>query len=301
MKRIHLISVGDSRLCELAIALKAKGHQVTCSGADIMESEREKLKKHDLLPAQEGWWPEVLDKEYDYVIPANDLSIDNPELQRAKELNLLVLSFPEYIFHRFKNKSRMLVGGSKGKDSIIEMVYYALRKNNLLFDYVFSEGINNDPALNWSYDARMAILEDDTTFSPFIKKQINEYYRPHIFVLSDITREKEEQTDAEYILTLKRMISSIERDGKFIYKQNEPLLAELAESVREDITAMPFGEHTIKETEEGIFLASRFGDFKVNRKNPVFLENLNAARIACRQLGLQDKDFYEAISEYSFL
>lgn len=301
MKRVHIISVGDSRLCELAIALKAKGHQVTCSGVDIMEPEREKLIKHDLLPEKKGWSPEVLDKDYDYVIPANDLSLDNPELQRAKELNLLVLSFPEYIFHRFKNKSRILVSGSKKQDSIIEIIYFALRKNNILFDYVFSEGIKNDPALSWSYDARMAILEDDTTFSPFIKKQINEYYRPHIFVLADVVKEREDLSDDEYKQSLKRMLSSIERDGKFIYKQGEPLLAELAEMVREDVTAMPFGEHAVKETEEGVFLTSRFGDFRVNRKNPEFLENLNAARIACRQMGLQDKDFYEAVSEYSFL
>ena len=301
MKRVHIISVGDFRLCELAIALKAKGHQVTCSGVDIMEPVRAKLIKHDLLPEKEGWCPEVLDKDYDYVIPANNLSIDNPELQRAKELNLLVLSFPEYIFQRIKNKSRLLVSCQKGKDSIINMIYYALRKNNLLFDYVFSDDMNDEPALSWSYDARMAVLEDDTTFSPFIKKQINEYYRPHIFVLSDIRFEKEGQSEEEYKQTLMRMLSSIERDGKFIYNQKMPLLTELAELVREDVTAMPFTEHAINETEEGIFLTSRFGDFKVHRKNSEFLENLNAARIACRQLGLQDKDFYEAISEYSFL
>ncbi|MEG1586015.1 MAG: UDP-N-acetylmuramate--alanine ligase [Bacteroidales bacterium] len=301
MKRVHIISVGDSRLCELAIALKAKGHQVTCSGVDIMEPVRAKLIKHDLLPEKEGWCPEVLDQDYDYVIPANDLSIDNVELQRAKELNLLVLSFPEYIFQRIKNKSRLLVSGLKGKDSITHMVYYALRKNNLLFDYVFSDDINDEPALSWSYDARMALLEDDITFSPFIKKQINEYYRPHIFVVADILSRQEGESEEDYKESLKRMLSSIERDGKFIFNQKEPLLVELAGLVREDVTAMPFAEHAINETEEGIFLTSRFGDFKVNRKNPDFLENLNAARIACRQFGLQDKDFYEAISEYSFL
>ncbi|MGL4293917.1 MAG: Mur ligase family protein [Bacteroidales bacterium] len=304
MKRVHIISVGDSRLCDLAIAFKAKGHQVTCSGADIIEPVRMKLLKHDLLPQKEGWCPEVLDKDYDYVIPANTLSLDNPELQRAKELNLLILSFPEYIYQRVKNKSRILVSSSKGKDSIINIMYYALRKNNILFDYVFAEGIDDEPALSWSYDARMAILEDDTTFSPFIKKQINEYYRPHIFVLSDVAREKSDVSQEEYKQSLKRMLSSIERDGKFIYKQQDPLLAEmaaLAEQVREDVTAMPYAEHAIRESEEDIFLTSRFGDFRIGRQTPEFLENLNAARIACRQLGLQDKDFYEAVSAYSFL
>jgi UDP-N-acetylmuramate: L-alanyl-gamma-D-glutamyl-meso-diaminopimelate ligase len=33
--------------------------------------------------------------------------------------------------------------------------------------------------------------------------------------------------------------------------------------------------------------------------NDFFLLNLNAARLACRQLGIKDADFYQALSEYS--
>ena len=301
MKRVHIISVGDNRLCELAVALKGKGHQVTCSGVGIIEPEKDMLIANGLLPEKEGWNPEVLDKDYDYVIPANDLPLDNIELQRAKELNLLVLSFPEYIFHRFKNKSRMLICEPESRDSIRSIVYYALRKNNVAFDYVFSKGIKGDPALSWSYDARIALLEDDRTFSPFIKKQINEYYRPHIFVLSHVVKERPDMTDDEYKTAMKRMLSSIERDGKFIYVQSDPLLCELAEMVREDVTAMPIAEHAVRTEPDGsTYLVSRFGDFRIGRHTPEFLTNLNAARIACRQLGLQDRDFYEAVSKYSF-
>jgi UDP-N-acetylmuramate: L-alanyl-gamma-D-glutamyl-meso-diaminopimelate ligase len=272
---------------------------VTCSGVGIIEPEKEKLAAAGLLPDSEGWNPDVLTKDYDYVIPANDLSLDNPELVRAKELNLLVLSFPEYIFHRFKNKSRMLICEPEAHDSIREIVYFALKRNNVAFDYVFAKGIQGDPALSWSYDARIALLEEDRTFSPFIKKQINEYYRPHIFVLAQVVKDRPDMTDEEYKASMKRMLSSIERDGKFIYLQREPLLCELAEMVREDVTAMPIGEHATRTDADGqTYLVSRFGDFRIGRHTPEFLTNLNAARIACRQLGLQDKDFYEAVSHF---
>ncbi|MEG1617163.1 MAG: UDP-N-acetylmuramate--alanine ligase [Bacteroidales bacterium] len=305
MKRVHVISVGDPRLCELAIVLKSKGHEVTTSAMDIMEPVRGKLEKFDILPEQEGWFPEKLDKEYDFVVPANDVPSNNPELVRARELNLLVLSFPEYIFSRIKNKTRIMVSGKKGKRTIVEMMIYALRKNNLLFDYVVTDAEDDDiRSMSWSYDARMAILEDDdSTFSPFLKKQINEYYRPHILVMQDV---RWEPSDAfpdkeEYINSLKRLIGSIERDGKLIYCEKDPELVSLAGIIREDLTGMPYKEHTIREDEEGIFLVSRFGEYKVNRKDSEFLEALNGARIACRQMGLKDQAFYEAISEYSFL
>ncbi len=300
MKKVHIISIGDSRLCDLAIAFASKGHQVTCSGMDIMEPERSKLIAHDLLPKQEGWYPEVLDKEYDYVIPANNLSLDNPELLRAKELNLLVLSFPEYVFSRFKNKSRILVSGSLDQDSIIRMMHHALRANQMIFDYVYSETIDQDPAISWGYDARMAILQEDPTFSPFIKKQINEYYRPHLLIISSLNEmsglnglEGEERRES-----LMNLLNSIERDGKFIYNQNDPELCALAEQVREDVTALPYTQHAVAE-EGPVRLVSRFGEYPLGHSNERFLSNLNAARIACRQMGLQDKDFYESISQYS--
>lgn len=303
MKRVHIISVGDPRLCQLAIAMKRKGYQVTGSGVGIMNPMSGKLKEFDLLPAQEGWFPEQLSKEYDFVIPANDVLITNPELLRARELNLMILSYPEFIFSRIKGKSRLMVSGGKAqKQTILHMIMYAMKKNSLLFDPIIFEEIEGNLHLSWSYDARLALLEDyEHTFSPFIKKQINEYYRPHILVLPEIIWEPSEtfQTFDQYLDSLKRLIASIERDGKLIYNENNAVLCELATLVREDITAMPYKVHPMREDENGVYLVSRFGEYKINRKENLFLETLNAARIACRQMGLQDKDFYEAISEYS--
>ena len=48
-----------------------------------------------------------------------------------------------------------------------------------------------------------------------------------------------------------------------------------------------------------IFAAALFDLFLVYIPNDFFLLNLNAARLACRQLGIKDTDFYQALSEYS--
>ena len=62
---------------------------------------------------------------------------------------------------------------------------------------------------------------------------------------------------------------------------------------------MPFGQHEIVEQEGQTFLHTRYGDYPIHIPNRFFLINLNAARLACRQLGIKDADFYQAISEYS--
>ena len=185
MKKVHIISIGDPHLAELAILMKAKGYEVTCSGKDIMEPVRGKLEKFNLLPEQDGWFPEKLNNKYDFIIPANNITVDNTELWRAKELDCLVLSYPEYIYARIKNKTRILVIGDENKDDVLKKIFFVMKKLNLLFDYVVSDTLGYEPAVRWWYDARMAIIEDDKTYLSFIKKQINEYYRPHILLLID--------------------------------------------------------------------------------------------------------------------
>ena len=93
--------------------------------------------------------------------------------------------------------------------------------------------------------------------------------------------------------------SSIERGGKLIYFDGDPVVKQLAQEVREDITAMPYDQHVVVEKEGKTYLQTRYGDFPVYIPDRFFLINLNAARLACRQLGVKDADFYQALSEYS--
>ena len=53
------------------------------------------------------------------------------------------------------------------------------------------------------------------------------------------------------------------------------------------------------EKDGATFLQTRYGDFPIRIADSYFLTNLNAARLACRQLGVKDADFYRALSEYS--
>ena len=67
-------------------------------------------------------------------------------------------------------------------------------------------------------------------------------------------------------------------------------------------TGMPYetwARRHVVEKEGKTYLQTRYGDFPVYIPDRFFLINLNAARLACRQLGVKDADFYQALSEYS--
>ncbi|MEI7676104.1 MAG: Mur ligase family protein [Bacteroidales bacterium] len=305
MKRIHLISIGNYTMCHLAIALHKKEYIVSGSDVEIPEPQRTLLAHHNLLPETLEWNADKIIKGIEAVIPAPNIDKSNPELIRAQEKGLLIMSFPEFIYNETKDKVRLVVSGSKGKSSVLSMMIYALKKNKIAFDYAALGKIKGvDSSVNLKFNSRIALLEGDEFHTSVIeKKPLHRFYHPQIVLLTNLIWEQTDEfsTFDDYLASFKKLVEGIDRDGKYIYfEENEPL-DNLTSKLREDITAMPYKSHDI-ETADGVAaLKTRFGKFAIHIQDDYFLQNLNGARIACRQLGLQDKDFYAAISEYSFL
>lgn len=106
-------------------------------------------------------------------------------------------------------------------------------------------------------------------------------------------------TPEAYMKTYRYFSTSIEREGKLIYYGGDPVIGELVEDIRADITAIPFDKHPVTEHDEQICLQTRYGDYPVYIPDDDFLVNVNAARLACRQLGVKDTDFYQAIADFT--
>lgn len=303
MRKVHLISISEPVVLDLALALREKGYDVSASGTDVSEYDIQRLREAGIAYDGNGWFPERLTKDTQFVVLGATVKSDNPEFDRAKAMGLLTISIPEFIFQRTKGKTRLVVSGSKGKKSIISMIIYAFKRQHMSFDYALS---SNTPLLpnrvGLSYAARIAIIEGDEHVTSAIEARFQlEFYRPHIAVLTNIDwQQSEEHNTLEgYIRTYRNFTASIEREGKLIYYGGDHTVDELASNVREDITAIPYDAHEVKEVDGQTVLATRYGDFPVHIPDEYFLTNLNAARLACRHLGMKDSDFYKAISEYS--
>ncbi|RHJ82358.1 Mur ligase family protein [Parabacteroides sp. AM08-6] len=303
MRKVHLISVTEPLVYDLALALHQKGYEVSVSGDGLTDAVLAKLGEEGCSCYGNGWFPERLTKDIQFVVLGATVRQENPELIRAKELGLLVLSIPEFIFQRTKAKIRVVVAGSRGKKTIISMIVCALKRQKLAFDYALTSEI---PLLSnrvhLSYEARIAIIEGDEHVTSALEKRFRlEFYRPHIAILTNLswTPETDHASPEAYHSTFRNFASSIEREGKLIYFEGDPVVLQLAGEVREDITAMPYNQHEVIEKDGQTYLKTRYGDYPVYVPDRYFLINLNAARLACRQLGVKDADFYQALSEYS--
>lgn len=303
MKRVHIISIGDYTMCQLAIALSKKGYIVTGSDVIIPELQHKLLGEHHLLPDRMEWNVEVIEKGIDAVIPAMHVDNANPELVRANEKGLLVVSFPEFIFRQTKDKVRLVVSGSKGKSSVMSMMIFALKKHKIAFDYIATGPVKGIPtSIQLNYDTRIALLEgDEFITSPVENRPLHQFYRPQIALLTNLIWEECEtfETFDSYLKSFTALLERIDRDGKYIYFEEDMPLENLTDKLRDDITGIPYKAHDTEDVEGQTMLKTRFGHYPVRIWDEYFLQNLNGARLACRQLGLQDKDFYTAISEYS--
>lgn len=302
MRRVHFISVNEPLVLDLALALREKGYEVSASGTGLTD-EADRLRAAGCACEGEGWFPGLLTKDVHSVVLGAEVTPDNPELLRAKELGLLLQSIPEFIYQRLLTKIRVVVAGSKGKKTIISMIIAALRQQHLAYDYALTSQIDLLPnRVRLSYEARIALIEGDEHITSKLDKRFQlEFYRPHIAVMTNLAWSEETDHDSPeaYWSTYQSFVNSIEREGKLIYYGLDPVVSRLAQEVRSDITAIPFEKLSVVVRQGRSFLQTRTGDYPIHIPNRFFLVNLHAAKLVCRQLGVKDAIFYQALSEYS--
>ena len=68
MSKIHFIAIGGAVMHNMALALHKTGHQISGSDDQIYEPARSRLKQAGILPEEEGWFPEKISSELDFVI-----------------------------------------------------------------------------------------------------------------------------------------------------------------------------------------------------------------------------------------
>ena len=293
---IHLIAIGGSAMHNLALALHLKGYVITGSDDQIFEPSKSRLAKHKLLPKKIGWNPNSISKKIDAVIVGMHAKKDNPELLKAKTLNLNIFSYPEYIYEQSKKKKRVVIGGSHGKTTITAMILHVLQNLKIDCDYMVGAQLKGfDVMVKLTDDAPIIILEgDEYLSSPIDRRPKFHLYQPHIGVLSGIAWDHINvfPTFENYIdqfRIFKNMITE-----SLIYCEEDKELRDLAKE-KGDCKMISYSTPEYK-IEDGISIINNtplkiFGDHN--------LQNLNAAMLVCKELGVKEDDFYKHIKSFS--
>ncbi len=304
MQKVHLIAIGGSAMHNLALALHEKGYTVSGSDDEINEPSKSRLAAKGLLPEKIGWFPEKIANELDAVILGMHAREDNPELIRAKELNLKIYSYPEYLYEATKNKTRIVVGGSHGKTTITAMILHALKEAGIACDFMVGaqlQGFNTMVQL--SDKTSLAVFEgDEYLASPIDRRPKFHLYHPHIAVISGIAWDHINvfPTFENYVKQFEDFINLIEPKGTLLYCQTDAVLKSLAEreDVGKQIFKVPYTapHHVIENGITSVLYNEQKYPLQIFGKHN--LMNLQAAMLACKAVGIKTEDFYSYIKSF---
>lgn len=285
----------------LAIALKLNGHHVTGSDDQIFDPSRSRLADHGLLPETMGWDPARISEDLDAIILGMHAREDNPELLKAQELDLMVSSYPEFIYQQSLEKERVVIGGSHGKTTITSMILHVLKKLGRDFDYLVGAQIEGFDTMVRLSDAPVIILEgDEYLSSPIDRRPKFHLYDPHIALLSGIAW--------DHINVFPTFENYLEQFEIFLDRMmDNGVLAFCVADEQLDETVHEYGQHLDQRpyqtpdyvVENGMTYILR-GDEKIAVH--VFgehnLQNLMGAMEVCLALGVEEDSFFEAIADF---
>lgn len=301
--KVHFIAIGGSAMHNLAIALKLKGYDVSGSDDEIFEPAKGRLAKYGILPGKEGWDPALITGDLDAVILGMHAKADNPELAAARSIGLKIFSYPEFLFEASKNKKRIVIAGSHGKTTITSMILHVMQKAGQSIDYMVGAQLEGfEVMVRLSEDAEFIVLEGDeylsSTLDPRPKFHL---YCPHIALLSGIAWDHMNvfPTFENYVLQFEKFIGLIEPGGKLIYCTADPVVARIAGSTRRDIELIPYGniEYSLNNRKMSLVCHEKLVPLQVFGRHNA--QNIHGAWMVCRQMGINDEIFLDAISTFS--
>lgn len=300
---VHFIAIGGSAMHNLAIALNRKGIHVSGSDDEIFEPSRTRLDNEGILPAKIGWDVANIHAELDAVILGMHAREDNPELLKAKGLQIPIFSYPEYLYEQSKDKMRIVIGGSHGKTTITSMLLHAINKLELNVDYMVGAQLEGyDCMVKLTSAAKFMILEgDEYLSSPIDRRPKFHLYRPNVALISGIAWDHINvfPTFENYTKQFEIFCDLIEPNGTLIYNSEDLEVRKLGEQSREGITSISYQTPMFEPTETGTLLHFEEQSFPLLIFGPHNLQNLMGAMNLAKAIGIENTDFLTAMSDFT--
>jgi UDP-N-acetylmuramate: L-alanyl-gamma-D-glutamyl-meso-diaminopimelate ligase len=300
--KIHFIAIGGSVMHNLAITLKQLGYEVSGSDDKIYDPSKSRLKKHNLLPKNLGWFPELIDKEIDFIVLGMHAKKDNPELLKALDLDCKIYSYPELIFEFSKSKTRITIGGSHGKTTVSSMILHVLNFYDIKVDYLLGaqiEGFEN--MVHISDDNDFILIEgDEYLSSPIDNTPKFHKYNSNIAVITGIAWDHINvfPTFENYVSQFEKFIETITDGGVLVFNELDKLVLDTVNKSDKTIRKIGYGKPDFEIVDEVTYIKTSEGNVPLKVFGDHNLSNLSAAKQICSLMGVFDDEFFAAIASF---
>ena len=300
--RVHFIAIGGAAMHNLAIALKIKNYVVTGSDDIINDPSKSRLILHDLHPKKLGWDESRINSEIDAIVLGMHAREDNPELIKAQKLNLEIFSYPEFIFNQSKFKTRVVIGGSHGKTTITSMILHVMNYYDKDVDYMVGAQLDGfDVMVKLTDTNDFIVLEgDEYLSSPIDRRPKFHLYKPNIALLSGIAWDHINvfPTLEIYKNQFNIFLETIVEGGSITYNSEDSITKTLVESCNSSIRKFDYSTPKHKIVKGVTYLQTDEGDLPLEIFGKHNLNNLMGAKWICQHMGVDEDDFFQAITSF---
>jgi UDP-N-acetylmuramate: L-alanyl-gamma-D-glutamyl-meso-diaminopimelate ligase len=300
--KIHLIAIGGAIMHNLAIALKANGHEVSGSDDEIYEPAKSRLAIQGLLPAKEGWDTTQITPDLDCVLLGMHARSDNPELQKAQALGLDIQSFPEFVYNQSKDKIRIVIAGSHGKTTTTSLLLHALKFHQWDFDYLVGAQIEGFETMVKLSTAPIVVIEGDEYLSSALdKKPKFLHYHPHLLLITGIEWDHVNvfPTQKIYEDQFKNLLQIQDPKTTLVYYQEDELLSHLCQNAVHLADKHPYRAPDYFYQGQTPVVRIQNREFKLKIFGKHNLENAQGASLLALKLGMTQMEFWESMESFS--
>ena len=303
-KKYHLIATGGAVMHNLALALHHQGHEVSGSDDEIYNPARDRLAAAGILPETEGWHPERITPDLDGIILGMHARPDNPELARARELNLPVFSFPEFVYDRSRHKRRIAICGSHGKTTTTSMILHVLNRLNRPVDYLVGAQLDGFERMVRLSDAPDIVIEgDEYLSSPLDRRPKFVHYRADVAVLTGIEWDHINvfRTYEDYLAQFDLLLESLAQYATLIYNDEDETVRHLVGRTRRtDLNLLPYRAYDWSPATNGTTVLHHGSEqYALQIFGNHNFSNLAAAVRVGEVMGIEESDFLEAMTSFA--
>ena len=297
---VHFIAVGGSAMHNLAIALKRSGAEVTGSDDEIFEPSKSRLKQHGIFPDKMGWDASRISESIDAIILGMHARKDNPELLAAQKQGLKIYSYPEFVFEKSKNQTRIVIGGSHGKTTITSMILHVMQHLQIETDYLVGALLEGFDCMVKFSDAPYMVIEgDEYLSSPLDLRPKFHWYKANIALLSGVAWDHINvfPTWENYVDQFRIFVNDIQPKGSLVYYEGDEILVDLAAKSK-NIDTIPYNtfDYKIEDNVTTVIFEGKTYPLQIFGEHN--LQNLNGARLVLNQIGVSNDDFLTAIMSF---
>ncbi|MFK8301714.1 Mur ligase [Capnocytophaga stomatis] len=254
----------------------------------VLQNLMSELSKTDIVTSKN----EEITTETDLVVLSSEISETHPDILKASNLGLKTIFYPEFIHEYFKNKTRVVITGSKGKENVLAMVLHTMNFHDVPVSY-FLENPINGKQFQLIEDAEFVLIEGDENLISNSNSQAKFLsYQPTVALITGISSEENSEKYSNFI-------DSLTKGGILIYNEEDSLLKNIVKTSENPVRKLEYKTPDYQTDGKSLFLLTDEGQLLLKNIQPQEVINVEGAKWVCQNMGIDEVDFYEAMVSFS--